>query len=108
MSIRIACPSCRGTLTVADDMAGQRLRCPTCDVVLQIPSRVAPRVADDRYMERERPRPAQRDVDIRRRPTERKEASSAAFWWSIAGASTFGVLLLVVILVIVLNGGDGD
>ncbi len=31
MSIRIACPSCRGTLTVADDMAGQRLRCPTCD-----------------------------------------------------------------------------
>ena len=46
MSIRIACPSCRGTLEVPERMAGQRLRCPSCQVMLHIPAAVVTCVAD--------------------------------------------------------------
>src|SRR5262249_44242780 len=110
MSLRIACPRCRNTLKVADDSAGKRLRCPSCQAMLQIPVGAVATVpaSDDAFMEETRSFPTRHSADEPRRPGQKTKPSKNAFWWSVAGASAFGVLLLVVILIVALKGGAQD
>jgi predicted Zn finger-like uncharacterized protein len=42
MSLVIGCPSCQGKLRIADDLRGQRVRCPTCDHTFDAPGLPAP------------------------------------------------------------------
>src|SRR5262245_7202986 len=107
MSIRIACPRCRNTLKVADDSAGKRLRCPSCQAMLQIPVGAVATVpaSEESFMEETRSFPPRHPPAEPRRPARKTKSSKNAFWWSVAGASAFGVLLLVVILIVALKGG---
>ncbi len=45
--IKLACSGCNTPLKVADDKAGQKVRCPTCQATVDVPDAVAEEVEDE-------------------------------------------------------------
>lgn len=47
MTIKVTCSQCQKSLKAPDKLAGKRVRCPSCDEVVQVPELAAPELDDD-------------------------------------------------------------
>jgi hypothetical protein len=92
MAIEFLCPSCHGTLSMADDAVGRVVRCGNCLTTLRVPAAAPPPPAPFEVMEVPRPkRPSPREKDAslgdldehgepRPRRTRKKTGRSPLFW----------------------------
>jgi predicted Zn finger-like uncharacterized protein len=89
MSIRIICPQCTHSYSVADELAGRKIRCKNCGEPIKIPR---PEVADEPESPDE-PRPVQ-----------------AAVWSAKNIAALIGILAVLgfILMVVISTAADGE
>ena len=107
MPIRTTCPHCQTAYTLADNMAGKKVRCKNCDEVIAVRSAAPTRDAEDRIQkgssqtatsrvrsedEPARPRRRQREDD--REPRPRKKGRSSGAVLIGVGVGVFALLLI--------------
>lgn len=107
MPIRTTCPNCRAAYTLADDLAGKKVRCKNCDEVIAVRGAAPAREAEQRIQkgsgqattsrvrseeEPVRPRRGTRDDDRELRP--RKKGRSSAGMMIGLGVGVFALVLV--------------
>jgi hypothetical protein len=114
MSIRITCPGCEAPLTLADTMAGKKVRCTSCKKVLAIPASKKKVLAggdepdeeaireDEKLQVKAKARDADDDADggddedsPKKKKKKKKKGKQGNLALIVGGASVLVVLLLV-------------
>ena len=108
MPIRTTCPNCRAAYTLADDLAGKKVRCKNCDEVIAVRGAAPAREAEQRIQkgssqtttsrvrseEEEPARPRRRTRDDDREPRPRKKGRSSAGMMIGLGVGVFALVLV--------------
>jgi predicted Zn finger-like uncharacterized protein len=107
MPIRTTCPNCRTAYTLADNLAGKKVRCKNCDEVIAVRGAAPAREAEDRIQkgsseaatsrirsEEEPARPRRRTRDDDREPRPRKKGRSSASMMIGLGVGVFALVLV--------------
>jgi hypothetical protein len=103
MTISFSCPSCEHRLKVRDELAGRKVKCPSCGGGVVVPADEGDEAAVAR------PSREAREADEDERPRKKKKKKKTSNKGLVIGLAVGGVVLVAVtVLVIVLNLPKGQ
>jgi predicted Zn finger-like uncharacterized protein len=108
MSIKVSCPHCERSYTVAETQEGKTLRCKECKETFVAQVGRSPRREPEEEEERPRRRSAARDEEDEERPRRRRKKGGVPLWvWLAGGGGALLVLLIIVVVIAVIKLGGG-
>lgn len=105
MAIRITCPGCKSSLTLADELRGKKVRCKKCETSIKIPDANGAkrqREEEEADADERQPNSSEDDSDEEdeERPAKKKKKKKAA-----KGFSPVLIIVPVAVVVLLLVGG---